>query len=390
MESFRRLTRTYDFIIIEGAGSPAEINLRENDLVNMGLARAIESNVIIIGDIDKGGVFASLVGTMELLDEYERGLVRGFIINKFRGDIDLLKPGLEFLEARAQRPVVGVIPYIRDLLIQEEDGVSMHMESCKKAGAELHIAVIDLPHISNFTDFDPLAQEPDVNLEYCRPGRGLDGFDLVILPGTKNTIDDMIYLKENGRMADEIRAYYKAGGTVAGICGGYQMLGMTIHDPYKIETVQVRAEGIGIFHIDTTIESEKVTSKVTVKPSRHFPINDLMTGYEIHMGNTRYRGRVEHFAKLIRDNADEIVDGVISADGLSFGTYVHGIFENDRFRRLYLDMLRKKKGLDPLGVDKARCGFLRMKEDNYNRLADIVRGSLDMDMLKRFLNEAIV
>ncbi|MFH0925764.1 MAG: cobyric acid synthase [bacterium] len=380
LESFKRLSAKYDLIVIEGAGSPAEVNLRENDLVNMGLATIINSPVLLVGDIDKGGVFASFVGTLELLDQPERELIQGFVINKFRGDLQLLRPGLEFLEKKTAKPVLGVIPYLKDLYIQEEDSIVENKILSKNNNFTLKIAVIYLPHISNFTDFDALAHESDVDLDYIKTRQELKGYDLVIIPGTKNTIGDLIYLKENG-LAERIKAYYyQSGGVIVGICGGYQILGQTIFDPFHVESSRDSIEGLGVFEIDSRLEREKITSQVKAKILADFGIEDLLTGYEIHMGESKYRGDVLVFSKLLRNDGQEVIDGALDKDGLSFGTYIHGLFDNDLFRRRYLNILRRKKGFEALNQDQ-NYSFFQNKEENYNRLAKIVRENLDIRRL---------
>ncbi|HKZ45756.1 MAG TPA: cobyric acid synthase, partial [Thermodesulfobacteriota bacterium] len=263
LESYRRLEEKNDLIIIEGAGSPAEINLRENDIANMGLAEMVDAPVILIGDIDRGGVFASLVGTMELLTASEKKRVKGFIINKFRGDLELLKPGLDFLENKTGLPVFGVVPYLKDINLPDEDGVVLDSGqwSVVSGQKKITIVVIKLPRISNFTDFDPFRFEPDVSIHYITEPAELDGADVVIIPGSKNTLEDMDWLWKTG-IADKLIHYAENGGKVIGICGGFQMLGKLVKDPHGVESHVKEMKGLGLLHGETILEREKRTYQV--------------------------------------------------------------------------------------------------------------------------------
>lgn len=390
-ESFRRLSEKYDFIVIEGAGSPAEINLRENDIANMGMAEIADCPVVLAGDIDRGGVFASLIGTMELLTEEERHRVKGFIINKFRGDISLLNPGLKFLEKRTGIPVLGTIPYFKDIYIQEEDSVSLDrlMIGTNKSG-KVDIAVIYLPHISNFTDFDPFEREPDVNLRYVVPGGAIGDVDVIIIPGSKNTIDDLNYLYNCG-YAGEILRHYKKGGAVVGVCGGYQMLGECIADPYRVETSLGKISGMALLPVRTSIEKEKVTCQVRAKIhplNRFFKNTGELRGYEIHMGLTDFHGERCMFEIIERGGSSTSVpDGFISENGKVWGTYIHGIFDNDGFREEFISRIKLAKGLPVAARSEsetdASFNFQEFKETQYDRLATLVRRNIDMETFYR-------
>jgi adenosylcobyric acid synthase len=379
LESYRRLAKNYQVIVIEGAGSPAEVNLREGDIANMGMAEAADAPVLLVGDIDKGGVFASLVGTLELLSMEERGRIKGFIINKFRGDLSLLTPGLEFLENKTGLPVLGVLPYLRDLYLPEEDGVALEKFD-SKGERQVNIAVLYLPHISNFTDFDPLEHEPGVNLRYVHPGQNIEDADVVFLPGSKNTIEDLLFLKNEG-YADEILRLRHSRKMVIGICGGFQMLGKTVRDPLGMETSLGEIEGLGLLNVETTLQREKMTFQVKAfpligqMPDRQEPL----LGYEIHMGET-HRGTSHPPAFKIIERLNqkvEIEDGAVSPDGRVWGTYLHGLFDNDGFRLRFIESLRRQKGLQP-STRMEDLDYKAFKERSYDRLAAALRRDLDM------------
>lgn len=373
LESYERLASRYDVVVIEGAGSPAEINLRENDIANMGVAELVDSPVILTGDIDRGGVFASIVGTLELLTDSERERVKAFIINKFRGDIGLLKPGLDFLEKRTSRPVIGVIPYFKDIRLPEEDGVALQGSIGNIKDGCANIAVIKLPRISNFTDFDPFRAEPSVNLSFIEEAAGLDGADAVIIPGTKNTIADLNWLKEKG-FSGPLERLRKEGKTVAGICGGFQMLGSLIKDPYSMESAEKEAHGLGLIDGLTIMKKDKNTFRVRAEVKG----SGEVSGYEIHMGETVTS---ESPFALISDRNGEkatLNDGAVSKDKLVWGTYIHGIFDNDRFRRSFIEGLRKNKNTD---TAQAARPFIDSRKDAMKEAALVVKNNLDMEML---------
>jgi len=386
MESYRRLDRKFQVIVIEGAGSPAEINLREGDIVNMGMAEKVDAPVLLVGDIDKGGVFASLVGTLEFLDAEERKRIKGFIINKFRGDLNLLIPGLEFLERRTGIPVLGVIPCLQDLYLPEEDGAVLDKIYPQGKRRTLEIAVLYLPHISNFTDFDPLEHEPGVHLRYVQPGQRIGDADVVILPGSKNTIDDFLFLEKEG-YAEEILNLYQSGKMVIGICGGFQMLGKAIRDPLGMETSGGAIKGLGLLDVETILMKEKRTYQVKAVALNGFPSapEEILQGYEIHMGETAPGPDLRPAFKIIArlNQKVEIEEGAVSPDGMVWGTYIHGLFENDRFRRRFIESLQKGQGLSSHQVND--LDYKAFKEKGYDKLAAALREALDIRQIYQIM-----
>ena len=357
-----KLSAEFDTIVIEGAGSPAEVNLKATDIVNMRVAKYLNAPVILVADIDRGGALAAVVGTLELLDADERDLVKGIVINKFRGDINLFTPAVDFLEAKTGKPVLGVLPYIDRLGIDDEDSVSL--DDKISAGGEVNIGVIRLNKISNFTDFDSLSGEPDVNLFYAKTPAELDAADLIIIPGSKNTSEDLIWLRENNFIA---RILSKP---VIGICGGFQMLGRKIFDPARTESAHVELDGLNLLPLETTFAAEKFTRQVTIDADFDFLGSHIraenLAGYEIHAGITNAS------AKII-------------AAGDVFGTYVHGIFDNDSFRRQILNAIRRKKNLPPL---ESTRNLRAERQKNYERLARIVRENLNMNLMEKIMSAA--
>ncbi|NPV52685.1 MAG: cobyric acid synthase [Firmicutes bacterium] len=393
-ESLRRLREEYNIVVIEGAGSPAEVNLRDNDIVNMPVAVEAGAPVILVGDIDRGGVFAYLVGTLELLEPWERGRIKGIIINKFRGQKELLKPGLDMLTGLVGIPVLGVVPYFMDFRVPEEDSLCARSEGVTWSkgvkGEGIEIAVIYLPHISNFTDFDLLETEPETEVHYIRRGESLGRPDAVIIPGTKNTIDDLAYLRETGR-AGEIVALSKAGVPVVGICGGYQMLGRELRDPLGLESRRDSIEGLDLLDVVTELQPDKMTHQAeALIEVDHGPFAGLagrkVKGYEIHMGISRPGPKARPLLRIVsRSGRDvSVSDGAIRGDGLVFGTYLHGIFDNDSFRRRFINWLRERKGLQPLlgPIDSSESEHERA----YERLALTVRESIEMELFYRILD----
>jgi len=387
-ESLEKLLTEYDVVLIEGAGSPAEVNLKDRDIVNMRVALHCRAPVILAADIDRGGVFASLVGTLELLEPEERSLIKAFVINKFRGDLSLLEPGLRWLEERTKIPVAGVIPYYHDIHIAEEDSVSLERRRAMKQKCDyvLDVAVIGLPHISNFDDFDPLEQEEGVRLRYVEPGDQLEEPDLIILPGTKSTMNDLAYLKSVG-LAGRIMDHSRRGKPVIGICGGYQMLGGKLLDPGRVESADSEAEGLGLLPVITTFFPVKSTHQIraTVMAGKGFlegASGLSLSGYEIHMGQT---SGMETMAPFRIDERSRKVcqdfDGCLSSDGNVLGTYLHGLFHNEALRRSILCDLAARKG-----VAFQATGKVLSKEEQYDRLADWVRGSLDMELIYRTID----
>ncbi len=381
--SLERLRAEHEVVVIEGAGSPAEINLRAMDMVNMRVARHCGSPVLLVGDIDRGGVFAAIVGTLELLEPPEREMVKAFVINRFRGNLSLLTPGLSWLEDRTGIPVAGVIPYYRDIQIAEEDSVSLERRRSMRAETDylLDVAVIALPHVSNFDDFDPLEQEEGVRLRFVERGDDLGDPDLIVLPGTKSTAADLTHLRTLG-LAQEVTDQATDGTPVIGICGGFQMLGETILDPDHVEGQDLQVQGLGLLPVTTTFRSVKSTHQVrgTVVQGRGLlrgAAGLAVSGYEIHMGETRaQRGEApiridERSRKPCRE-----WDGYLSGDGNVLGTYVHGLFHNTDLRRRILQELARRKGVT-LRLDTEVVS----KEEHYDRLAALVRDSLDMSLI---------
>lgn len=380
----------YDILVIEGAGSPAEVNLKKNDIVNMRIAKECQSPVFLIADIDRGGALASIVGTLELLDEEERKLVKGLVINKFRGDITLLEPALTFLEERTGIPVLGVIPYLDQLGIDDEDSVSLQDMPKDSVMRDIHIAVIQTPKISNFTDFDAFTHEPDVNVRFVQQGDLIGNPDVIVLPGSKNTTEDLLYLKHHG-YADEIKELADRGTPVIGICGGYQMLGEKVCDPLHVESDKDEVTGLGLLPYITTMQGEKNTYQVEFN-CENLPFLDMnfsaenLKGYEIHMGETVLTGTAQSLFNIVRrSNAPvDLQDGFINDKHHVFGTYCHGVFDNDHLRRAVINALRKRKGLLPLDV---KFKYREYKEAEFDRLAAIVRKHFDMKKFYEILRQ---
>ena len=381
VESFNRLSEKFDIMIIEGAGSPAEINLMENDIVNMGMAEIADAPVILVGDIDKGGVFASLVGTLSLLPDKDKERIKAFLINKFRGDKSLLQPGLYEIETLTSVPFLGVIPYLKDVYIQEEDGVAIDSYLKKDLTLnEIKVAIVHLPHISNFTDFDALEKEPDVALKYINIGDNLDEFDIVIIPGSKNTIDDLCKIYSTG-FHKQLKRF---SGFIIGICGGFQMLGQKIFDPLHVESNKEEIEGLKFLNFTTVIEKDKITKQVKVKMNKsikEFFTQDTLKGYEIHMGKNTYFDDNYLFENI----EDSGKDGLCSSDKKIWGSYIHGIFDNNTFRRNFLNYVRKVKGLNPLS-ESSFVDYSKYKEEGFKKLAQIIKDNIDMKMLLKILN----
>jgi adenosylcobyric acid synthase len=386
-KSFERLCSSYDLIIIEGAGSPAEINLRRFEIVNMKVAELAKAPVLLVGDIDKGGVFASLVGTLVLLEKEEQERIKGFIINKFRGDISILKPGLDILENLTKRPVLGVVPYYHNIIINEEDSIYTEIEQKSERGV-IDIAVIHFPRISNSTDFEPLQQEGGVRLRYVSARWELGNPDLIILPGTKNTIADLAYLKESG-LAESIIKLSKKGMPVIGICGGYQMLGKKIEDPLHTESREESVPGLGLLDLITVFEPSKTTTQVSAETNCNKGLLEglegkKIVGYEIHMGQSERGNDIPAFRILKKglDKSNPLLklnyfDGSLGEDGNILGTYIHGLFDSVEFRKSFLSVLRRRKGLPEVQED-----WIPTKEEQYDKLADVARSNLDVNLIR--------
>jgi adenosylcobyric acid synthase len=364
-ESLDVLMNEYDRLVIEGAGSPAEINLNDRELVNMRVARMANAPVVLIGDIERGGVFASLVGTLQLLEKEDRRRIIGVIINKFRGDLALLKPGLDWFEQYTGVPVLGVVPYLEDLHIDAEDSVSLEqMSTTVNLDKDIDIAVIRYPKIANFTDADPFLAEPDCHVRFVTTASQLGKPDLLILPGSKNTIEDLLYMKKNG-IAEQIAQLNKHHHvTIIGICGGYQMLGARIRDPFGVETPLREIAGLNLLPIETTLEREKTTilsEGIVTFAGERFAVK----GYEIHMG--RSEPLAGHISLIEMHGRKE---GGKSEDERVMGTYFHDLFHNDAFREALLNKIRRKKGLAPI---YGRQSFRTIREHAFDRLADHVK-----------------
>ena len=406
-EAYDRLSQRYDVIVIEGAGSPAEINLEKEEIVNMRVARHTNAPVILVGDIDKGGVFASFYGTIGLLDnDAER--IKAFIVNKFRGDINILRPGLGMIEDRTGRPVIGVINYYGDLGLHEEDAIPAERFTPKHHNdvEPLKIVVIGLRYISNFTDFDPFIYEPGIELKYSLRKEDISSADLIIIPGSKNTVDDLLFLRKHGIEKYVIEAV-KQGVPLIGICGGYQMLGKRILDPHCVESALKEVDGMGLLDISTTLDRTKTTCQVeaeliteklggledgrlslnknsinSTSQLLNFKSSFKLRGYEIHMGKTT--GDVGLF-RLLRITPHDSRFTVVKDGSLKenvWGTYIHGLFDNDGFRREFLDSLRRKKGMPSAGET---VNYSELRNRAIDRWADILKNSIDICFILRQL-----
>ena len=364
LASHQRLSEQYPVVMVEGAGSPAEINLRAGDIANMGFAEAVDCPVILIADINRGGVFAHLVGTLELLSPTEQARVKGFIINRFRGDVALLQPGLDWLEQRTGKPVIGVLPYVMDLHLEAEDGIDQRQTD--KVEQVLNVVVPVLPRISNHTDFDPLRLHPQVNLQFVGPGQPIPPADLIILPGSKSVRSDLAYLRANG-WETAIRRHLRYGGKVVGICGGLQMLGEQVHDPLGLEGPAGSSDGLGLLAFSTELAAEKQLRNVR----GHLTLeNAAVSGYEIHAGVTT-GAALERPAVHLQDGR---CDGAQSADGQVLGTYLHGLFESPAA----CSALLRWAGLQ----DVQAVDYHGLRERDIERLADLVENHLDTAYLR--------
>ena len=382
-ESFERLRSAHDFVVIEGAGSIAEINLKSHDIANLRIAEMADCPCILVADIDRGGVFAQIVGTLELLEPGERERVKGVIINKFRGDPSLLGPGIEFVEKRTGVPVLGVVPYFTHFRIPEEDSVALEKRAKgnrqRAKGKTVTIGVVRFPRISNYTDFDALEGEPDVDLRYVREPGEIDGLDILILPGSKSTIGDLAFLVKQG-LFQAIREF---SGQVVGICGGYQILGRRVKDPHGVESAVTEADGLGLLDVETVLLTEKETHQAEARLLSAAALAapgcvGTVSGYEIHMGETALGPGAQPFAQLVRRSGSDVAipDGAVSSDGRVFGTYLHGIFDNHGFRTAFLNRIRREKGL-PTQSAESRV------EDPFDLLAEHLERHLDMESLLR-------
>ncbi|UVI32604.1 cobyric acid synthase [Paenibacillus spongiae] len=397
--SLASLRSEYDIVVLEGAGSPAEINLKDRDIVNMRAAAWADAPVVLVADIDRGGMFASIVGTLELLEPHERDRVCGFIVNKFRGDVSLLTPGLEWLEAKTGKPVLGVVPYLPELGLEDEDSLSLDSkhgtEYESRSGTDdnkIDIAVIRLPHISNFTDIDPFFREEDVSIRYVANLQQWANPDAVIIPGSKNAVDDLHFLRESG-LADRLERFKQDGGHIVGICGGYEMLGRKLLDPHHAESDQDQTDGLGWFPFDVAFAAQKRT--VRVEGTAELPGLSgkfAVEGYEIHMGTVHLTepdmadgDRIRSipwtrpFRLRTKGDASAVPEGIASADGHIWGTFLHGVMHNDELRRSWINRLREGRGWQPLPVT---VRMRDQREQSFRRLADHVRCYVDIDRIK--------
>jgi adenosylcobyric acid synthase len=387
-KTYETLASGYEYIVLEGAGSPAEINLADGDIVNMGMAKMADCPVILIGDIDKGGVFAFIAGTLQLLTKDQRKRVKGVIINKFRGDVDILKPGIDMLEDIIGIPVLGVVPYL-DVDIEDEDSVSQRFDK-GSSGGDVDVAVIKLPHLSNYTDYNVFSLEKSITMRYVDRLDKMGDPDLLILPGTKNTIEDLLYLKSVG-LDEYIVRHAKKGKAVVGVCGGYQMLANALCDPYHIESRIEKIAGLGLLDMDVVFEKEKVTTRVdaSVLSDLSGMLKDLggttLEGYEIHMGKSSFGSDIKKAIRITKSNGEKVeqLDGVSNQAGNVFGSYIHGVFDNSGFLRGIVNNIREQKGLSK--DNSKTMTFEDYKQGEYDRLADIVRNAVDMDAVYQIM-----
>ncbi len=387
MKAYNALAAENDIIVIEGAGSPAEINLKSDDIVNMGMAKMAGAPVLLVGDIDRGGVFAQLIGTVMLLEEDEKKMVKGLIINKFRGDKTILDPGVEMLEERSGIPVVGVAPYL-NIQVEDEDSLTERFET-KRTVDLIDIAVIRVPRISNFTDFNPLESIPGVSLRYVKNTQELGNPDMILLPGTKNTMEDLLWMRENGLEALILKEAAK-GKLIFGICGGYQMLGETLSDPHGVEAGGT-IKGMGLLPMDTVFAEKKTRTRVEGQFGEitgvFAPLKDTrLEGYEIHMGETVLKGNAKSVTRI-----QDSVSGEQKADGGYLenvcGTYVHGIFDKEAVAEAIVKIIGEKKGIDV--SDMTGMDFQAFKETQYDILAEELRKHLDMEKIYEILKEGV-
>ncbi len=381
-ECLDELRSKTDLVILEGAGSPAEMNLHQHDLVNLAAAKYAQAPCLLVGDIDRGGVFAQLLGTLDLLDDEERKLVRGLIVNKFRGDAGLFTDGMRILAERSGLPVLGLLPYLHDHGIPDEDAAALGEGFVSPQGL-LDVVVVHLPHISNFDDFDPLRFEPGVHLRFVRHLKYFGNPDAIFLPGTKNTLEDLQWLYDSG-MADAIRASARKGVPVVGICGGFQMLGSQVNDELGMESGIARLPGLGLLAMKTRMQRQKTVTRSLARITAGCGFfqnltGEMVTGYEIHLGQT---DDIDPLLEIVsrEDQAVSVADGACSPDGKVWGCHLHGLLDNDALRRAWLESL---------GVTPAATAFSQLRQQAYDNLADVLESHLDIERLDRIIAEGI-
>ena len=378
LESWERLTKQYDYIVAEGAGSPAEVNLRDNDVANMGFATVANCPVLLVADIDRGGVFAHLTGTMACLPASEQQLIKGFLINRFRGDRNLLDSGVDWLTETTGVSTLGVLPYLPGLHIEAEDAVDYRNRSdpasSSKLREKLTVVVPRIPRISNHTDFDVLRIHPDVDLLFVDQGDEKRPADLMVLPGSKSTISDLDWLRSNG-WESYVQRHLRYGGKLIGICGGYQMIGTKIHDPQGLEGAQASRPGLGLIDYETTLQPEKQLTRVN---GRFINGYAAVSGYEIHMGDTRFGGNLQPAIELSQGSGTKY-DGVFSADNQIFCTYLHGVFDLESAREYLLDWAGLKS--------TEQFDYAEMKDDQLNRVADMLEREIGLTRVLSLFGE---
>lgn len=379
MESYHKLRQCYDTIVMEGAGSCCEVNLRKHDIVNFEMALSVGSPVVLVADIDRGGVFAQVIGSLEIISQEERDLVAGFIINKFRGDPDLFRTGIEYIENRTGKPVFGLVPVFTDFRIDTEDSMSLDMASeMKKAGPDkISIAAVRLPHISNFTDIEVLESEPEVVVDWLNEPKNLKKYDVIVLPGSKSVINDMMWLREEG-WTTPLKEFASTGNSLLiGLCGGFQILGKKITDPYETESTVKMTQGLGLLDVATEIETTKV-----VRRSKGWDklFGAKVCGYEIHMGQTRLFNNSQNFADL-----ETGPDGAINSSGNIFGTYMHGLFDSGEFRKKFLEHVAERKGIF-FDNTIERKDYWTEKDENYDQLARHFSEYADVEQIIRIMD----
>jgi adenosylcobyric acid synthase len=378
-KALQRLRNQFDLVILEGAGSCAEINLRNKDFVNFRMAHVCNAPVILVADIDRGGVFAQIIGTLDILPPQDRSCIKGLVINRFRGDATLFEDGIEYLQNRTGLPVLGLIPFFYHIKIDSEDGMPLETKIDPPDGPvpeKINIAVLRMPHISNFTDFDPLYREPCVCLHYLTRPRALENYDLLLLPGSKSIRTDIKWLRDQG-WEMLIKTFAERGKTIGGICGGYQMLGQTIYDPYGVEGAPGQTQGLGLLPVTTTLKKEKTLTRMTGV----FVANgQSVKGYEIHMGVTESASDLQPLIQRIGDGSNE---GVRTIDGRIWGTYIHGLFDEPAFRRAFLQNLAPQRYKpEQQNIHQSISDF---KDQQYDLLAEHFETYLNMEILTQIM-----